>query len=210
MFILGLTGSIGMGKSVTARLFAEAGIPVHDADAAVHRLYEGEAVPLIEAAFPGTTRDGRVDRAPLAARVLDDTAAIKRLEAIVHPLVRKSEREFLATAHASGARTVLLDIPLLFETGGDARVDAVVVVSAPPQIPRARALARPGMTPAKLAAILGKQMPDSEKRARAHFIVDSSRGVDSARAQVRGILRAVAFLPGRPKTAEGGETTNVG
>ena len=210
MFILGLTGSIGMGKSVTARLFAEAGIPVHDADAAVHRLYESEAVPLIEAAFPGTTRDGRVDRERLAACVLDDTAAIKRLEAIVHPLVRKSESEFLATAHAAGARTVLLDIPLLFETGGDARVDAVVVVSAPPEIQRARALARPGMTPAKLTAILGKQMPDSEKRARAHFMVDSSRGIDSARAQVRGILRAVAFLPGRSKTAEGRGKTSAG
>ena len=173
MFILGLTGSIGMGKSVTARLFAESGILVHDADAAVHRLYEGEAVAVIVAAFA------------------------------VHPLVRKSEAEFLAAAHAGGARTVLLDIPLLFETGGETRVDAVVVVSAPPQVQRARALARPGMTPAKLAAILAKQMPDSEKRARAHFMVDSSRGIDSARAQVRGILRAVSFLPGRPTGDEG-------
>jgi dephospho-CoA kinase len=203
MFILGLTGSIGMGKSVTARLFAESGIPVHDADAAVHRLYEGEAAAGIEAAFAGTTHDGRVDRERLASRVLEDTAAIKRLEAIVHPLVRKSEAEFLVAAHAGGARTVLLDIPLLFETGGETRVDAVVVVSAPPEVQRARALARPGMTPAKLAAILAKQMPDSEKRARAHFMVDSSRGIDSARAQVRGILRAVAFLPGRPTADEG-------
>jgi dephospho-CoA kinase len=207
MFILGLTGSIGMGKSVTARLFAEAGVPVHDADAVVHRLYEGEAVAAIEAAFPGTTRDGRVDREKLAARVLDDAQAIKRLEAIVHPLVRKSEADFLKRAHAAGARTVLLDIPLLFETGGDKRVDAVVVVSALPQVQRARALARPGMTSAKLDAILAKQMPDSDKRARAHFLVDSSRGLDSARAQVHGILRAVAFLPGR-RADDGGQRTD--
>jgi dephospho-CoA kinase len=200
MFILGLTGSIGMGKSITARLFAEAGIPVHDADAAVHGLYSGEAVAPIEAAFPGTTHDNRVDREKLAARVLDDAAAIRSLEAIVHPLVRRSEAAFLVSARVAGARTVLLDIPLLFETGGDARVDAVVVVSAPAEMQHARALARPGMTPAKLAAILGKQMPDSEKRARAHFVVDSSRGFDSARAQVRGILRAVAALPGRHKS----------
>jgi dephospho-CoA kinase len=198
MFILGLTGSIGMGKSVTARLFAEAGVPVHDADAVVHRLYEREAVAAIKAAFPGTTRDGRVDRAELAARVLDDPAAIKRLEEIVHPLVRKSEVDFLNSARAAGARTVVLDIPLLFETGGAARVDAIMVVSAPPEVQRARALARTGMTPAKLEAILRKQMPDSDKRARAHFIVDSSRGVDSARTQVHAILRALAALPGRP------------
>jgi dephospho-CoA kinase len=198
MFILGLTGSIGMGKSVTARLFAEAGIPVHDADAAVHRLYEGEAIAAIEATFPGTTGDGRVDRQKLAARVFDDPAAIKHLEGIVHPLVRKSEVDFLDRVRAAGARTVALDIPLLFETGGDARVDAVVVVSAPPDVQRARVLARPGMTPAKLEAILRKQIPDSDKRARAHFVVDSSRGVDSARTQVHGILRALAAVPGRP------------
>jgi dephospho-CoA kinase len=195
MFILGLTGSIGMGKTTTARLFAEAGVPVHDADAAVHRLYAGEAVAAVEAAFPGTTRDGKVDRSALAARVLDDEAAIKRLEAIVHPLVRQSEARFLA--HAAGAPVVVLDIPLLFETGGDARVDAVVVVSAPAEVQRARVLERPGMTQAKLDAILAKQMPDSEKRARAHFVVDSGRGVDSARAQVRGILRALAGCAGR-------------
>jgi len=200
MFILGLTGSISMGKSVTARLFAEAGVPVHDADVEVHRLYDGEAVAAIEAAFPGTTAGGRVDRAKLSARVLDDAAAIKRLEEIVHPLVRESERKFLAAAAAKGARLVVLDIPLLFETGGDARVDAVVVVSAPPEVQRARALERPGMTPAKLDAIMAKQMADSDKRARAHFVVDSSRGVDSARAQVHGILRAVASLPGRQRT----------
>jgi dephospho-CoA kinase len=195
MFILGLTGSIGMGKSVTARLFADEGVAVHDADAAVHRLYEGEAVAAVEAAFPGTTEGGKVDRAKLAARVLDDAAAIKQLEAIVHPLVRQSEKQFLAGA--AGAPVVVLDIPLLFETGGQTRVDAVVVVSAPAEVQRTRVLARPGMTQAKLDAILAKQMPDSEKRARAHFVVDSSRGVDSARDQVRGILRAVAAAPGR-------------
>jgi len=200
MFILGLTGSISMGKSTTARLFAEAGVPVHDADAAVHRLYDGEATPAIEAAFPGTTAGGKVDRQKLAARVLDDAAAIKRLEEIVHPLVRESEQRFLAASAAQAARVVVLDIPLLFETGGDARVDAVVVVSAPPEVQRARALERPGMTAAKLDAIMAKQMADSEKRARAHFVVDSSRGIDSARAQVHGILRAVASLPGRQQT----------
>jgi dephospho-CoA kinase len=208
MFILGLTGSIGMGKTVTARLFADAGIPVHDADAAVHRLYEGEATAAIEAAFPGTTDGGQVDRARLAARVLADEAAIKRLEAIVHPLVRESEVRFLAAAAGRGSRIVVLDIPLLFETGGEQRVDAVVVVSAPAEVQRARVLERPGMTPAKLDAILGKQVPDSEKRARAHFVVDSSRGLDSAGVQVRGILRAVAALPGRGRTADvGGQGT---
>jgi dephospho-CoA kinase len=207
MFILGLTGSIGMGKTTTARLFAEAGVPVHDADAAVHRLYQGEAVAAIEAAFPGTTADGKVDRAKLAACVLDDAGAIRQLEAIVHPLVRQSETRFLAAT--AGARLVVLDIPLLFETGGDGRVDAVVVVSAPAEVQHARVLARSGMTPAKLDAILANQMPDSEKRARAHFVVDSSRGVDSARAQVRGILRAVAGAPGRSRRPEaGGRTTD--
>jgi len=200
MFILGLTGSISMGKSTTARLFAEAGVPVHDADAAVHRLYDGRATAAIEAAFPGTTAGGKVDRHKLAARVLDDAAAIKRLEEIVHPLVRESEQKFLAASAAQAERVVVLDIPLLFETGGDAQVDAVVVVSAPPEVQRARALERPGMTAAKLDAIMAKQMADSEKRARAHFVVDSSRGIDSARAQVHGILRAVASLPGRQQT----------
>jgi dephospho-CoA kinase len=207
MFILGLTGSIGMGKSTTARLFAEVGVPVHDADAAVHRLYENEAVAAIEAAFPGTTHTGKVDREKLGARVLDDAAALERLEQIVHPLVRESEIRFLAAAAAAGARVVVLDIPLLFETGGEARVDAVVVVSATAELQRARALERPGMTPAKLDAILGKQMPDSEKRARAHFVVDSSRGIDSARAQIHGILRSLAAVPGRGGADDRGQTT---
>jgi dephospho-CoA kinase len=197
MFILGLTGSIGMGKSTAARFFAEAGVPVHDADGVVHRLYESEAAGAIEAAFPATTASGKVDRVKLAERVLDDPGAIARLEAIIHPLVRESEAKFLTDARARGEPVVVLDIPLLFETGGEHRVDAVVVVSAGAEAQRARVLGRPGMTPAKLEAIVAKQVPDVEKRRRAHFIVDSSRGLDSARAQVHGILRAVAGLPGR-------------
>jgi dephospho-CoA kinase len=205
MLILGLTGSIGMGKSATARAFAEAGVPVHEADVAVHRLYEGEAAAAIEQAFPGATVDGRVDRAKLSPMVIGDAAAFARLEAIVHPMVRASTDRFLAEAAARGARTVVLDIPLLLETGGETRVDAVVLVSAPSELQRARVLGRPDMTPEKLDAILAKQMPDSEKRRRAHFIVDTSRSLDSARAQVRGILRAVASIPGhrRPTSGKG-------
>ena len=195
MFILGLTGSLGMGKSTTAKFFAEEGVPVHDADAAVHRLYEGEAVPLIEAAFPGTTGGGKVDRDKLGQRVLGDTAALKTLEAIVHPLVRKAEERFLADAERSGAKVAVLDIPLLFETGGDKRCDAVVVVSAPPPTQRARVLERAGMTEQKFQALLGKQVPDDEKRARADFIVDSGQGLEAARRQVREILEAVAKMP---------------
>jgi dephospho-CoA kinase len=198
MLVLGLTGSIGMGKSATARLFAQAGVPVHDADAAVHRLYAGDAVAAIEAAFPGATYGGTVDRTRLSERVLRDAASIRRLEAIIHPLVRRSEIEFLSRAVSLGRRVVVLDIPLLFETGAENRVDAVVVVSADPRVQRERVLARPGMTPAKLDAILAKQLSDVEKRRRAHFVVDSSASLDSARAQVHGILRAVAAMPGRP------------
>jgi dephospho-CoA kinase len=197
MFVLGLTGSLGMGKSTTAGFFAEAGVPVHDADAAVHVLYGGEAVPLIEAAFPGTTGAGQVDRQKLAARVVDDPAALSRLEAIVHPRVRKAETRFLADAQARGAKIVVLDIPLLYETGGDRRVDAVVVVSAPADVQHARILARPGMTADKIAGLLARQMPDAEKRRRADFIVDSSQGFESARAQVRAILDAVVNMPRR-------------
>ena len=197
MIILGLTGSIGMGKSATAKMFAEAGVPVHDADAAVHRLYEGEAVPPIEAAYPGTTRDGKVDRDELGRRVLGDAAAMARLEQIVHPLVRRAEERFLAEAEHAGAAVAVLDIPLLFETGGDKRCDAVVVVSAPADVQRARAFERPGMTDNKFTAIVAKQMPDAEKRRRADFVVDTSRGFDAARAQVRDILKAVATMPKR-------------
>jgi dephospho-CoA kinase len=184
-----------MGKSTAARFFAAAGVPVHDADATVHRLYAGEAVGPIEAAFPGTTA-GQVDREKLAARIVGDPAAIKRLEAIVHPLVRAASDAFLVAARERGVRTVVLDIPLLFETGGESRVDAVVVVSAPADVQRRRVVGRQGMTAEKFDALVARQMPDGEKRARAHFVVDSSRSFDSARAQVHGILRAVAGLPG--------------
>lgn len=196
MLILGLTGSIGMGKSAAARWFAEAGVPVHEADVAVHRLYEErEAAELIEQAFPGSTIDGKVDRQKLTALVIDDAEAFARLEMIVHPLVRASTARFLTEAGSRGARVVVLDIPLLFETHGESRVDAIVVVSAPSEVQRERVLSRPNMTAAKLDAILAKQMPDEEKRRRAHFVVDTSRSFDSARAQVRGILRAVAVIP---------------
>jgi len=197
MFILGLTGSLGMGKTTTAALFAETGVPVHDADAAVHRLYAGKARAAIEAAFPGTTSAGEVDRGKLAARVLDDAHAWRRLEALIHPLVRESERRFLAEAQRQGAKIAVLDIPLLFETGAERRVDAVVVASAPAEVQLARLRGRPGMTPAKLDAILGRQLPDAEKRRRADFVVDTSGGLDSARAQVAEILRAVARMPKR-------------
>lgn len=197
MKVLGLTGSIGMGKSTTASLFAELGVPVHDADAAVHALYEKDAVPAIEAAFPGTVVEGRVDRGRLGARVLNDPQAMARLEAIVHPLVREAELAFLSRAEKSGARIVVLDIPLLFETGGDRRVDAVVVVSAPAAMQRERLLAREGMTADKLDALLSRQMPDEEKRARADFIVDSSRGIEPVRVRIREILAEVAKMPKR-------------
>jgi dephospho-CoA kinase len=192
MFILGLTGSIGMGKSTTAKMFAEEGVPVHDADAIVHALYEGASTGLIEAAFPGTTKDGKVDRQALANRVLGNPAGIKRLESIVHPLVGAARDKFLSDAERNGAPVAVLDIPLLFETGGDKRCDAVVVVSAPEDVQRARALERLGMTEKKLAAILAKQIPDAEKRRRADFIVDTSKGLEAARAEVRHILKTVA------------------
>jgi dephospho-CoA kinase len=197
MFILGLTGSIGMGKSTTAKFFREAGVPVHDSDAVVHRLYAGEAVEPVEEAFPGTVVDGRVDRAKLSERLIGNPEAIKRLEAIVHPLVRAVSQRFVHEQAARGARTIVLDIPLLFETGGEKNVDAVVVVSAPAEVQRARVLSRPGVTAERLEALLARQMPDAQKRARAHFVVDSSRSFDSARAQVHAILRAIAGSPGR-------------
>jgi len=197
MFVLGLTGSVGMGKSATAKMFAEEGVPVHDADAVVHRLYETEAVPLIEAAFPGTTAGGKVDRDSLAKQVLGDGAAIRRLESIVHPLVAKARDRFLAEAERNGHAVAVLDIPLLFETGGNTRCDAVVVVSAPSDVQRSRTFERPGMTEQKFAAILAKQLPDAEKRARADFVVDTSKGFEAARAQVRDILARVATMPKR-------------
>ena len=200
MLVLGLTGSLGMGKSTTAEMFADEGVPVHDADAVVHRLYEGAAVAPIEAAFPGTTGGGRVSRERLGKRVLGDPAALRRLESIVHPLVAEARDRFLAEAERSGARVALLDIPLLYETGGDRRCDAVVVVSAPARVQRERAFERPEMTEAKFQAILAKQMPDAEKRSRADFVVDTSRGFDAAREQVRDILAKVGKMEKRRRT----------
>ncbi|WFU29090.1 dephospho-CoA kinase [Bradyrhizobium sp. CB1717] len=197
MRILGLTGSIGMGKSTTAKLFAEAGVPVYDADAAVHQLYEGEAAPAIEAAFPGTTVNGKVDRTKLSARVVHDPAAIKQLEQIVHPMLGASRQKFFADAEAAKAPVVVLDIPLLFETGGEKRVDAVVVVSTSPELQRERVLARGTMDEAKLDAIIAKQTPDAEKRKRADFVVDTSHGLEPVRAQIKHILAEVVKMPQR-------------
>jgi dephospho-CoA kinase len=197
MIILGLTGSIGMGKSTAAKLFAEAGVPVYDADATVHMIYQGEAAPAIEAAFPGTTTGGKVDRNRLSAQVVHDPAAIKRLEQIVHPMLRTYHQKFLHDAEASGAPIAVVDVPLLFETGGEKRVDAVVVVTTSPEIQRQRILARDGMTGEKLDAILARQLPDAEKRKRADFIVDTSHGLDPVRARIRDILDQAVKMPRR-------------
>ncbi len=197
MIILGLTGSIGMGKSTTAKLFAEAGVPVYDADAAVHKIYEGEAAPAVEAAFPGTTVDGKVDRNRLSARVLNDPAAIKQLEQIVHPMLGASRKKFLDDAERSGVPVAVVDVPLLFETGGEKRVDAVVVVTTTAEIQRQRILSRDNMTGEKLDAILARQLPDAEKRRRADFVVDTSHGLDPVRAQIRDILAQAVKMPQR-------------
>jgi len=197
MRILGLTGSIGMGKSTTAKLFTEAGVPVYDADAAVHKIYEGEAAPAIEAAFPGTTVDGRVDRAKLSAKVVHDPAAIKLLEQIVHPMLGASRKKFLEEAERAGTPVVVMDIPLLFETGGEKRVDAVVVVSTDPATQRERILARGTMTSEALDGILARQLPDAEKRKRADFVVDTSHGLDPVRTAIRDILAEVVKMPRR-------------
>ena len=197
MMILGLTGSIGMGKSTTAKLFAEAGVPVYDADATVHRVYEGEAAPAIEAAFPGTTSDGKVDRAKLSAKVVHDPAAIQRLEQIVHPMLRRYHQKFLQDADQAGAPVVVMDVPLLFETGGEKRVDAVVVVTTAPEVQRERILARGTMTAETLDAILARQTPDAEKRRRADFVVDTSHGLDPVRVRIRDILAEVVKMPQR-------------
>jgi dephospho-CoA kinase len=190
-YLVGLTGSIGMGKSETAKLFARLGIAVYDSDAAVHRLYEpgGAAVAAIAKAFPGTVKDGRVDREELSRHLAADKAAFKTLEAIVHPLVARDQASFLE--QAAGAEMVVLDIPLLFETGGHGRMDAVVVVSAPQGVQRERVLARPGMTPDKLDQILARQMPDAEKRAKAHFVVETDKGLDHAFEQVKAVVAAL-------------------
>ena len=197
MIILGLTGSIGMGKSTTAKLFAEAGVPVYDADATVHKLYEGEAVPSIEAAFPGTTADGKVDRQKLSARVVHDPAAMRQLEQIVHPMLGASRQKFFEAAEQVGAPVVVVDVPLLFETGGEKRVDAVVVVTTSPENQRERILARGTMTSEALDSILARQLPDAEKRKRADFVVDTSHGLDPVRAQIRDILQQVVRMPQR-------------
>jgi dephospho-CoA kinase len=186
-----------MGKSTTAKLFAEAGVPVYDADATVHLIYEGEAVPAIEAAFPGTTADGKVDRNRLSALVVHDPAAMKRLEQIVHPMLRSHHQKFLHDAEQSGAPVAVVDVPLLFETGGEKRVDAVVVVTTTPEIQRERILARDNMTGEKLDAILARQLPDAEKRKRADFVVDTSHGLDPVRARIRDILDQAVKMPQR-------------
>lgn len=195
MIRLGLTGSIGMGKSTTAGMFVEAGIPVHDSDAVVHELYAGKAAPAIEAAFPGTVRDGAVDRAALGERVLGDRAALARLEAIVHPLVAEAEAAFVRAARARGDTLVVLDIPLLFETEALDRVDKVLVVSAPEKVQRERVMARTGMTEARFEAIRARQVPDQVKRARADFIIDTSLGTDCARAKVADLIGVLAPRP---------------
>ena len=193
MITLGLTGSIGMGKSATAAMFAEEGCPVYDADAEVHRLYAkgGAAVGPVEAAFPGVEEGGAINRAKLSAKVVGDNAALDRLNSIVWPLLGTARREFFRKAEEDRVAIVVLDIPLLFETGGERNMDAVVVVSAPPDIQRQRVLAREDMNEAKLDAILARQMADAEKRVRAHFVIDTSRGFDAAREQVREIVAAL-------------------
>lgn len=196
MLILGLTGSIGMGKSTAAALFRQEGVPVHDADDAVHRLYRGAAVPVIEAAFPGTVANGVVDRRLLGERVLADPTAIAHLERLVHPLVESDRRSFLASVRAAGGRLAVFDVPLLFETGGERLCDLVIVVSAPADVQKARVLAREGMTEARFASILQKQMPDAEKRRRAHLVIQSGLGLESAQRQIKGILRSVSGLSG--------------
>jgi dephospho-CoA kinase len=189
MIVLGLTGSIGMGKSTVAKMFTEEGVPVFEADAAVHALYKGEAVPLIEVAFPGTTRDGEVDRPVLARAVLGDAEALTRLENIVHPLVRRMEQAFLDEAKSAGAPFAVIDIPLLFEKWGERRTDLVLVVSAPAPIQRARVLGRPGMTEEKLESILARQMPDAEKRARADIVIDTSGPIEQTRRAVKDVVQ---------------------
>ncbi len=198
MFVIGLTGSIAMGKTTTARLFAEEGVPVHDADAAVHKLYEGEAAGLIEAAFPGATKDGKVDRVALGQRVLGDAAALQRLEQIVHPLVRQAGTKFLNEPKAGVRRSSCWTFRCCSRPAATARVDATVVVSAPLEMQRARVLER-GVSLERLEALLARQMPDAEKRRRADFVVDSGQGIEHARTQVRQILAAVAKMPIRRK-----------
>jgi len=204
MILLALTGSIGMGKSTVLGMFRDLGIPVYDADAGVHQVYAkgGAAVAPVEAAFPGVTRDGAIDRTRLSARVVNDPAALKRLESIVHPLLARSRQEFLGAARAAGAALAVLDIPLLFETGGEGAVDKIAVVSAPAAMQRDRVLGRPGMTEEKFTAILARQTPDAEKRARADFVIDTGGPLDATRRQVAAIVATLTGSgPGIGKTA---------
>ena len=191
LLVIGLTGSIGMGKTETAKMFASLGFPVFDADAAVHALYErgGAAVVPVGQAFPGAVNDGRIDRQAMVAAVMNDPAAFALLEAIVHPLVEREENAFIAAAAAKGAEFAVLDIPMLYESGREQRMDVVVVVSAPEEIQRARVLSRPGMTEERLTLILKRQLPDAEKRARADFVVDTGQGLDHAFEQVKRIVQ---------------------
>lgn len=195
-FILGLTGSIGMGKSATSAMFRELGAWIYDADAAVHEIYSGSATPLVEEAFPGVSENGVVNREKLGAAVLGNAEALRRLESIVHPLLRDHQLGLVRNAVEQNAPLLVMDVPLLFETGGDKRCDAVAVVSTDPEIQRQRVLARPGMTPEKFEMIHVKQMPDAEKRSRAQFIIDTGRGFDDARRQVADIVRALAGRTG--------------
>ena len=191
MIILGLTGSIGMGKSTTAKMFVDEGIPLHDSDETVHRLYAGEAAALIEAAFPGTVVDGVVDRKRLAATVLDDQQKLRRLGEIIHPLVRAEQEIFVDHHRRAGAPLVVLDIPLLFEVGATDRVDDILVVTASPEVQKARVMSRPGMTEEKFAAILANQVPDREKRRNADFVIDTGTGMEAARAAVRKLIETL-------------------
>ena len=191
MIVVGLTGSVGMGKSTTARLFAAEDIPVFDSDAAVHALYRERAVAPVAAAFPGVVRDGAIDREALGRAVIGEPEAMKRLESIVHPLVRDDREAFLAAQRGRGAAIAVLDIPLLFETSADRDVDVIVVVSAPEPVQKTRVMERPGMTEARFAAILAKQLPDAEKRQRAQFVIETGHGIEDAARQVREVIAAL-------------------
>jgi dephospho-CoA kinase len=195
MIVAGLTGSMGMGKSTAAAYFRGKGIPVHDADRIVHDLYEGEAAPLIEAVFPGTARNGAVDRGALTERVIGSPEALKKLEAIVHPLVRRAEWRFLLKEQDKGAELAILEIPLLFETGAEKLFDAVIVVSAPADAQRERLMQRPGMTPEKLEAILARQWPDLRKRQLADFVVDTGLTLEDTHRQIDAVIKEILKRP---------------
>lgn len=197
MLVIGLTGGIGMGKSAAAEHFARAGISVFNADAHVHRLYEGEAVEAIEAEFPGVTREGRIDRKLLSEQVAGSPERLRQLERIVHPMVVEAEIEFLRAQERKGAQLAVLEIPLLFETGAETRVDVTVVLSAPHHVQRERVLARPGMTVDKLEHLLARQLPDAEKRARADFVVESGTGLADMQAKIDTLIESLRGREGR-------------